>query len=258
MLPAAPTVSTCSGVTRAHRLDLARIRAVVRFNLARDRPELRLRLLERCPWPQPTDNAQKVIEPLRAASWALNIDRHPQLDARHERIVEGIGEHGDDLLSYAVDRQHLADRIGPGAEILAPYPFADDDEVGAGPLVRASERLSREWPHAEHAKVVGPDQHHRDAFGLGPVGQVRAFAVVGVDRCQIERRALVPEGAERWRGHVAVGIAVDVIHADEPIRLVIRQRGEHDRIEHAEDGRVRAQSEGERHDHDRGELLRGP
>ena len=138
----------------------------------------------------------------------LDVDRRPDLDARHERIVERVGEHRHDLLAHAVDRQRLSDRIRARAEILAPDPLADDDQVGAGALVVASERLAGERLHAEHAEIVGPDQHDRDALGLRAIGQVRAFAVVGVDRRQVERRAAVPERAERRPGHVAVGLAV--------------------------------------------------
>ena len=230
--------------------------AVVGLDLERDCFQLRLRLLERGPRPQTADDAQVVVVPLRPVR-TLEVERRPDLDAGHERVLEGIGHHRDDLLTDAVDRQRLSDRVGTRAEILAPDPLADDDDAGIGALGVSVERLPGQHPHADHAEVVGSDRQDADALGLGAIGEVRALAVVGVDRRQIERRAVVPERAERRLGHVVVGLARDVIHADEPVRIVIRQRPEHDGVQHAEDRRVRPQSQGESEDDDRGELLRG-
>ena len=86
----------------------------------------------------------------------------------------------------------------------------------------------------------------------------RAFGVVGVNRREVERRAPVPERAERRTGHVVVGLARHVIDADEAVRIVIGERPEHDRMQHAEHRRVRPQPERERQDDDCGELLRRP
>ena len=250
-----PTVSTCSGVTRAHRRTV--LVAVVGLYLPRDRLQLRLRLIARRARTQAADHAQVVVVP-PVARRGLDVDRRPDLDARHERIVEGVGKHRHHLLAHTVDRQRLSNRIRARAEILPPDSLGDDDHVGSGALVVASERPAGQRLHAEDAEIVGPDRHDGDALGLRAIGQVRAFTVVGVDRREIERRAPVPERAESRPGHVAVGLARHVIDADEAVRVVIGQRPEHDRVQHAEHCRVRSQPERERQDDDRGELPRRP
>ena len=75
------------------------------------------------------------------------------------------------------------------AEILAPNPLGHDRDVGVGALLVAGERLAGHGPHAEHAEIVRSDPQNGDALGLRPIGQIRAFAAVGIDGREVERGA---------------------------------------------------------------------
>ena len=82
-----------------------------------------------------------MVVPLGAIP-ALEVERRPDLDAGHQRILEGVGQHRDHALTRAVDGQRLTDRIRARAEILAPDALADDDRIRSLALVVVSKRLT--------------------------------------------------------------------------------------------------------------------
>ena len=186
----------------------------------------------------------------------LQIDRRPDFDVGDERIREVVGQHRHDPLPHAVERQRLADRIRPSAEILAPQALADHDDTGIGALVDPIEGLTDDRLDAEHAKVVGADPQRRDALRFHAIGEVRSLGGVGVDRREIDRRALVAEGEHRRTRQVVVFAAVELVQTDEPIGGWIGKWCEHHRVQHAEHGGVGAEPERERQDDGGGELRR--
>jgi len=198
-----------------------------------------------------------VVVPPRAIP-ALEIERRPDLDPGDERILEGVGQHRNDALPSAIDGQCLTDGIRTGAEILAPDALADDDSVRSLALIFVSKRLTKDRPHANRPEIIGANSQHGHTFRLCTIGEVCALAVVGVDGRQIEPRAAVAKRQERRQRHVIVGIAGDVIHADEPFGLGIRERPQHDRVQHAEHRHIRPQPERKRGNDDGRESPGGP
>ena len=91
----------------------------VRFDLHGDRVEFGLRLFERHPGAEPSDRAEIMIAPA-VARRGVQIEYGPDLDVGHQRIFERVRHDRDDLLANPVERQRLADRVRPRAEVLAP------------------------------------------------------------------------------------------------------------------------------------------
>ena len=95
----------------------------------------------------------------------------------------------------------------------------------------------------------------RDARALNPFGACQPCQVVRGARCgHVERERVEDAAALLHVNEVRVGDA-DLLHAElrervphshDAFRLRVRQRAEHDRVEGAEDDRVRADAERER------------
>ena len=228
---------------------------VVPLHRRGDRRELRLCLCDRGTRLQPRDRAEIVVLP-RVVLAGLQIDRRPDIDAGLQRIVEALRQDAGDPVRDAVQRQQPARRVGGAAEVLPPDPFADHRDARVGALVGALEHAAENGPRAEDPEVVRADWQHAHPFGLRTIGEIDACRAVGVDGGEIQRPALIAEPGHGWTRQVAVLAAGEVIHADQPIGLVVGQRPQHDGVQDAEDGGIRPDAERERRNHDRREFLR--
>ena len=211
------------GLQRQHvREPLPAIAGTVPPEPGRDRREFGLRLLEGHARTEPADRAQIVVAPGIGAA-RLEIDGRPHVDARLQWILEAVRQDAGDAVRDAVQRQHAARGIGRAAQMIAPDARADDGDARVAAFVGALEELTQRGRDAQHAEVVGADRKRADAFGLPTIGQVRPFGRVGVQGRDVQCPAAFAKRDDDGTGQVAVDAVVPRIHADEAIRLVIRQ-----------------------------------
>ena len=132
-----------------------------------------------------------------------------------------------------------------------PQVVADDGRgsADARALLFGQEEAPARGPDAEHVEVVGAREHPARALGLALSAQVERREAVGGE--SVEGLCVVAEvqvvGVRDLRE--AVAVRRRAAHVDEP-RLVAhaRQRPQERRVDEAEDRRVRADADGQRHD----------
>jgi hypothetical protein len=207
----------------------------------------------------PSRSDSKVLSHARAAvdnrvrsAW-LQVERRPDIDVRLQGIVEVVWHHTDDTMRNAVDCQQPAGSVGPAIQVLAPDPFADDRDVSVGTLVGAIKRLPEDRMRAEHAKVVRADGHRPDTLGLAARREIGPLDAVRKCDGDVERPAVIPVVDGCRAGQVANVAADAVIHANEPLRLLVRQRLQNDGIQDTEHGCVGSRAKRQRSDDDRDE-----
>ena len=186
----------------------------------------------------------------------LGRARHPQL-RRVGRVLAEVGGQREaarhdahDLVRHAVDLDRAADHRRVARVASLPQRVAEDSELRpARPVLRLREAAPEERRDAERLERVRRDLAGGDPHGLAVAREVavgrrperhrrEARTAVGVAARLVRVRPRLLEPAPAAPHHHAV------------LRVGVRQRLEHHRVEHREDGRVRGHAEGERQHRD--------
>jgi hypothetical protein len=172
-------------------------------------------------------------------------------ERRHDLAWQrkGRGQHADDLERLSIERHRAANDGRVAAVAAHPRAVIEDSDAGAarGILV-FGEQTPERGPRAQHRQKVRRDPDRADALRLAVTRQV----VVATDR---DRDLLEPQmsrldveilrrGKPVFRDAQARRSAPD---DREAFRVLIRQRAQEQRARDAEDGRVGADADGDRH-----------
>jgi hypothetical protein len=221
-----------------------------------DDGHLALRLLLRHAVGQAPDD----VEGARFAGAAVRVvrieaERRPDVDVRARREIEFGGHHADHGVRLGVELNRLADRRRRSTVVPLPEGAAQHgDPVGAGCAFLGGEGAAEHRVGSQHPEHVRGPTHAR---------HVERHAVAG------ERVPQLPEGGKPWHGRrlclpVLIGERRDEIEAavrillpydDQPRGVLVGKLIQQHRLDHAEDGGVRADPEhqGEdRHARERG------
>ncbi len=180
--------------------------------------------------------------------------RLEDVDLRGSRKEEIVGQHAGDRPDLVIEPQGLAREAGSGAEQAVPEPLAH--QHGVAPLellLDRQERPALRRPHAEDRQEVGGDESPLDALRSVVLPQGEAFRA-GVRRDARQEPALVPPVQE-----VAAGGQLEIRahdarrHMDQPLGVAEGERPQQHGMDHAEQGGIGADAEGERDDRHRGE-----
>ena len=210
----------------------------------RDRRELARRLLERSAIRQAPDHREAMI-----AAVPRRIGRE-----RRQHLVIGAPlkrgrQHADHRVGQAVERQRSPNRIWIRPERAPPEPVADDDDarVAARPVFLIEEIAAERRRHLQRAQKRRGDVHAGHGFGISGRGP-------GEPSIRHRGERLEALGLAAPIEEVGVGcgerrpVVRDVAFpdADQPVRVREGQWPQHDRVDHAEDGGVGADAEGQR------------
>jgi hypothetical protein len=230
--------------------------------LGMDRIDVGARRVERRAGLEPPDGLQMLAAAAAIGDRPVVADERPHLGALIEAFgderLEGWRHHADDREWPIVHRDHPSDGGRIGAEPAAPEAVAQDGGLPAGGRVFGGGEVAPDRRRdAEHPEEVPRHAHPADPFRLA-VGHQRRTPRAD-ERHVVERVAAVAPVEERQVADVAGRSGrPPLADGDEAIGIRIRQRTEQHGIEDAEDRRVRADAEGERHERDRREAGRAP
>jgi hypothetical protein len=110
-------------------------------------------------------------------------------------VGQGVGQHADDLVHFAVDPNLAPDDVGIAGEAPLPEPVADqEDAVVAEDRLVVAESAAEPWLDPQDGKeIVGDAEAAGHLRGLSGFGQVHVregvagdLAVAGHLRLQIE------------------------------------------------------------------------
>ena len=215
-----------------------------------NRLEIRLRLLDRDIVFQARRDDE---ESLRVAVLrALHPQRNPVVGLR-VGILKRLRHHADDGPVDPIETHLLANHVGPSEEALLPQPMAQDDDArGRVPgllFILDGERAAEQRLYAERGKGVSGDRLSADALRRGAAGIGAEVGVVAHRRAHdLERSALVAPGEVVHDARVRLlGRAVQWKRAKDDHAIVVRNRqaiAQH-RVDHAQDGGVRADAQRE-------------
>ncbi len=249
-------------VERTH-LDAAlfvRLR-ILAFELARDAVELALRRVHRDAGLQPRQRRESPSAALgHRGRRRIHRERHPEL----RRVAQTLeaGRHDADhgvLPRRAAERERAPEDLRIGAESALPQTVAQNDHVrrlGHEVLVGLKHAAARRR-HAQQRKVRRRDEFSVDALGLLGPDHRHALAVEGGDVLEA-LRSRAPIDVVRIRGPPAFHSRAHDIAPQfhERGRILVRERPLADRVDEAEDGRVRADADRERQHRDDREARR--
>jgi hypothetical protein len=164
------------------------------------------------------------------------------------------GRHdADDLIRLAVQLDRRSHRRRLAREEARPKTVRDDDDVLVSRLVVvALDRSTRLRRHAEHMEPVARDALTRHTLGVAArARQIRAEIRLDGDRLEAARLvAIVTEAGGRNGRFHAVERRIEVLDRHEHPGVAVGQGPQQNRIYDAEDGRVRADAERQRDEHD--------
>ena len=155
-------------------------------------------------------------------------------------------QHADHLVRHAIEYQRPAHDARVLAESARPEPMREDGHVRVlrGLVLVRPEQPARGRRHAESAEEPGIDPNCLELLGIAHAGQVD---VAELHRAKIlesaDHLARVPEVGVRPRGLVDPALRERHPDLHQPIGVGERERFEQDRVDDAEDRRVRANAE---------------
>jgi hypothetical protein len=202
----------------------------------RDRIHLCLCLRDGDARTQPREQAQRTA---RAIGHAIaEHQRRPHLGVRlpEGRELKLPRHHPDDGVIPIRQLDGSTHHVRIAAELPLPQSIADHEDGGrARAIFAARESAAQQRRNAQRGKHVRRHLQARDFFGLVRAGQRSA---PGLRRRQsiegMHLRAIIQKIRRRYR------IPAFVQRHHQAARIAIRQRLQQDRIDHAEDGRIRA------------------
>ena len=227
----------------------------------------RLRVLERNAWFESTEDvdpvAASVLEAFPAGhDHPSHADRNVDLRPDPERrAMEAAGGHADDRQRGPVDDHGIPDHVAARSEPPLPEVVAEHNQrvSPGGAIVLFGEEPPDRGLDSEHAEVAPRDLHPRRAVGLAAVGKVGAEGTMRREAGEHALLALevaehrVAEdilGTARVVAGVRAGLGPRCAQIDQRRGLRNGQRTKQHLVEHREDGGVRSNAEGERHDRD--------
>jgi hypothetical protein len=210
------------------------------------RVRLARRAVERHARRDPRDGHQ-VMAPLAAVhrQRLVVLQRRPDLGAGRGHVLEARRHHADDGVGRVVEADLASDHRGIRAEPAAPEAVADDHQPRAAQaIVVPSEAAAEHGRDAEHVEVSRRDPLAFETLGRIPAQHDRLPAPGDGDR--LERpRANVERAIHRERADIRDTV---LQHRADTGRVGIRQAGEEDRVDCAEDCRACTDAERQRRD----------
>ena len=199
------------------------------------------RLRPRDAWRQPAEDGEVVLVVL-GLLFRRKRDGHPQ-GAVVGQVVKRLRHDADDHVRAVVEANGASDHGRIGREALHEEAVTQhDDAVAARAVLVGAQHATVQRRHAEQLEEPARDPAGQHALGLRPVGDVQVGVVDGGQvREHVGRRgAPVDEVAHR---DIAGLIAPELGDKRDPLGFGKRQRPQHDRVDHAEDGRGRADAQ---------------
>ena len=224
----------------------------------RDLVHARLRLRHGHPRRQAADDLQIHAEPVRPPHPLVRRHDIGDVEVGRARRADGVrdvrGQHADDLVALALQRNGSADEAGITAEPPAPQRVAeDDDAVAAVHFVVDGERPAQGGCDPQHPEEIGRGAQGAEVLGLR-AGLVERVAGAGGRGQRLEDvlpgrpvevvlRRYRAEG-RRIAGRVGFGRRrPPFAHRHEAVVLVERQAAEDDGVDDGEDGGAGADAE---------------
>ena len=204
----------------------------------------RLRLLERDTRLETRGRLEEVtlIDGVR-----IELERDPEIGLLSElRDVELRADDADDDEWIAAERDRLADDAGIRRESPRPEAVAEHGHLlAARPIFFRRERAAHHHARPKQTEVVCADFSGAQLFGELPS---RVVDDVGAERRRVlDDRRLLPPVRELGRRRIRSGPLRRRVHEqDDPVRIRERDRLQQHGADDREDGRVRADAEGER------------
>jgi hypothetical protein len=200
---------------------------------------------------QPADDRQPVRSTGGEQSLELpdRRERHPELGV--VGMLEARGHHAQDFVRHTVQHDALADDGNIRAKPPHPEPVGEDDHaLAAGLTVRSSEGASLQRLHTHRLEEFMGDASAADLRRIAALRQRDARAeVAGHPLERLTRAAPVVE--IRIGSDVLVEALPGVVrpHHHQAVRVRVGQRLQEHAVDHREDGRVRADAQAERQNH---------
>ena len=204
---------------------------------------------------QAADGIEAVAAMVHAGG--IHLLRQPQLRRLGILIIgrqdEARRHDAGDLVGVAVDLDGAADNSGVGGVAARPQGVAENDDVRTvAHVLGGGERPSHHCSHAERREQVRRDACRGHALRVAVAGEVHLPLTPGGDLAErLSPPPVVDDLAGRHPGLVERRPLAPDHHR--PVGLAPRQRPQEDGVDDAEDGRVRADAEGQRQDRDGGE-----
>ena len=238
------------------------------FQGASERPQLGIRLRDRNARLQPRNSEQAV------ASALLRVGRAPigsrrilgVRDVHLDRVgldreLETFRHHADHRVRTAIQHEDAADHIIGAIEMALPKRVTENHleaaGTAAGLLIRAGETAAQRGSDPEHVEEF--PAHFLSAHALRFLFVNQRETAVAINRHARKAAVLFAEIEEiriAHRGELGRRsgfVEIDAADGDEFVRRGKRERLQQDRVDHAEDGGVRANPEREREHGDDGE-----
>ena len=164
-------------------------------------------------------------------------------------------KHADDLARNPIDQDMFPKNIGRGAETPAPGAVGDQSDFAApGHIILVGKIATELGNYLEDFEKVRTHPRATHAFRRGSIS---ARQVVGVAPVESEIGESVLRGAPIEEVRVTDGAGRErrraLAEADQSLRVRIRQGPQQDRVDHAKDGGVRADTERKGNDGESGE-----
>ncbi len=237
--------------------DVALRRVIVGIRLAQaggERLRLARGLIDRHAVAQTRERAQMAA----AAACGSVVRVVTQRDPRIGRLAAPLRfqdaharrHHADHFHRDVADAQHAADDAAVAAVAALPQLIAEDDaNRAAANVVVGVEVASQLRFHAEDAEGVVSDAQQRDLFGTAAEERRAAVRDRGDVRERSQRR--LPIGVRREADVRRMPIVFSFADAHQPLGIRERQRREEHAAHRADDARRRAESEGQRENHEK-------
>ena len=151
----------------------------------------------------------------------------------------------DDEIGAAVEHDVAVHDRGIGAEAPAPEPIADRDHRHARRVLLRREVAAERRPDAEHAEERAGDELHRQLRGVARARERRPERHRDGGEFREGLIQLAPVNEIAGRNDIFFLVAREVVlpHHGQAIGIGVRKRPQQERVDHAEDGGVRADAE---------------
>ena len=173
--------------------------------------------------------------------------RHPHLDATGKSIIRR--HHTNHGVVLAVQSERLIDDVSLTTKAALPKSIAKHDHRRAAWLVFfVCEDTPDSGVGPQSRKQIGGHLPRQDALGFTIAGEVVTGAVIDADF--FENVVLIaPVGEVRIRDRHLVQHRTTLVQKQQLLRVIVRQRPQHDRIDYAENCCVRANAQRQRQYH---------
>ena len=227
-----------------------RVRLGVTFRLPlRERGHMRARLLDRDTRLQPRDDVDEIGIAGRALS-GIESDRCPDLRAGIGKGKPGRHD-ADHRVRLFVQRDRLAKRVWIAAETALPEFMAQNHDLAVtGLVLLLREGAPETGLHSEQLKQIGRNPRADHPLRLVAAGEVEPLSDISRDPLE-DFVLLLPLEEIRGRSGRQGELRLGTEDAHQLLGMRVRQRTQQDRVDHAENGAVRADGQAKRKNGDR-------